>query len=769
MAIAFAIVIVIASFFSYEFTYDHHLADRERIYLVNAKDQDETRISHVSLGRSISEDISEIESSTVLSFTDIGFKKEDGDVFNTRVAMVSATFFQVFKFESLSGFLPVNLQPSETFVTASTAIKHFGTIDVIGKELMTKDDVGYEDRYIIRGVLKDLPKNSSLQFDMVYLGYNKLQSGILAYNWIRFKKGVPQSAAEEKLSQIQKRIGRSTDVRISFTSLPSLHFSDNEQMQQVFGARPLKLSITLGSIALLILIITSINYINLSLARSSEYIKEISIRKTLGASRGSLLLQFTMDSVLLFVFTLPIAYFIAWNIFPFFKDNLAIALEPDGLLQLPVFYAVILLALLISLPCGIYPVLSLLKTSNTRLMSGGFRPSPNKNMYRNILVTLQYSLSIILIIFSIVIYKQVHLLKDRPLGFDKEQLLILPYASLRERSQSFKDELQNVTGVISATGANVDIGKLQNVYKVDSMANQYIVGDFDFLETMGLTLLAGTSFDKRDSHHRKYNADYMLIEPGKENEFVEKRKTRPLLVTQDLLHQLNISVEEAVGRELDLFGKGNIEGTIIGVVAPFEFGPQRGENNSKIILGDYTMYYGGYMYVKIENHRIPATIAGIENVWKKFLDHRPFSYSFADERVDRLYHSEQGLIAVVLILTLVSCSLSILGAASLLALTIAQRTREIGIRKVLGAPVYRIVYLVMKDSVSAVAFSLLLAIPASLWICRKWLEDYAYKIHLSWWIFVLACVVCLAATIFALGYQSIKAALANPVDSLRDE
>lgn len=769
---AFSVLILTWSYFRHEFQYDQHIPGNERIYLLSISNGF-GKMTPANLAMTLEDNISGINSSTVFDLREKGFYHQESKVLTTRAANVSPTFYEVFDLKFRHGSKPDTIQPTDIFITESCAYKFFGKTDVIGQTLSTKDDIGYLDSYTIRGVMQDFPENSSIKADIFYFDYFSLKPDfaygkptVLTYGWIVLDRHISLEQVQNQLSAFYQAKEFPEEFQVEFTVLSELHFSNHAELQQVFYATSARLVIILGSVTLLILIIAGINYINLSMAQSLEYVKQVGIRKTLGATDRQVINQFFIDTLSHFVTAIPLAYLFAWLIAPLFFDFLSIPTTPEYIFHIETFIIIFLVAAAFSTLCGLYPAFMLINKKTNQLLHYGKHSFGVNLVLRKTLMVAQYALSITLIILSIGIQKQVSLLQNRPLGFDKEQLIVLPDVSLRAHYQSFKNELLSNPNIVSVTSSNLHVGSRVNRSQDTTRHVETIIGDFDLIKTLGLELISGNGFDANDAHHRKYTSDYMLFEPGKEEEFRLKLQERPILVSQDLVAYYGLS--DPIG-EVFKDEDGKAYGRIVGVVKPFESGPQQQQNSLKVLYGEHEPFYSGNLYVRIANHQIHETLKHIEKVWKTRLSNHEFTYSFVDERIDNLYKSEKRLTWVIITLTVISCILSILGALGLLALTLNQRVQEIGIRKVLGASVGQIVVMMMRDSVKPIMISMLIAFPLGWWAINKWLEDFAYRIEVSWMIFALSGVMILGITVLAMSVQTARAAGANPVDSLRDE
>ena len=774
LGVSFSVLILVLSYIQFELNFDKYIPKNENIYLVSREKKMNTYLDHSNLGKTLEHEVPGIKASATLWMDQKGYYADNTEIFNERYLSVSQDFFKVFNWPLKGGNYPVETDKNDIFISEDAAIRHFGKTDVVGMQLKSKDALNNEDIYTVKGIFKNLPKNSSIKADVIISvdkttpDFNGTETEYrTSYNWLLIDNNTGLNQIEKRLNSYGDKISKQEKQKFKLVNLSDLHFSDDKSLQKDFNTTSPKILYLLIVISLFILIIASINYINLSIAKSSSQIKEFGVRKTFGASKLSLIKQsFFETSIHLFV-SMLIAIFIAVLTFPYFTKYLKIEINIEHLFDVKSIVVLIGISIIIVILCGIFPVLQLLnKNAEQLLRRNNFNLDINFNI-KNALIIVQFCISIFLIIFSIGIHNQVKLLTNRPLGFDKEQLLILPNVQLRERYQSFKNELKNIPGIISVAGSSMGIGLTEDKNKIDSITtSQTIIADFDFIQTLGIKLLEGKNFDANSQHHRVYNMEYMLYDPEHEDEFIRKARARPIIVSKNLIDHYNI--KDPIGK-IHINSNGNPVGTIIGVVDDFEFGSQRDKNSIKVIFGDYSFYFGGYVILKIANNQISNTLSKVEKVWKQKISEKQFEYSFVDERIDNLYKEELGLSWLITVLTLISIILSIVGAISLLAITIQQKTKEIGIRKVLGASILRIFRLLLLNSLKPIFIALIIAIPISWWAMNLWLNNFEYKVSLNFTIFLISGSFIILLTTLSMFIQVLKAARENPINSLRDE
>lgn len=771
LSVAIAVMILALGFLEYELTFDKSI-EKNRTFLIHEKDEDNSFMANISLGRTLMDYDKNVEASTVVSFGKKAFFKNKEQVISQDFALVSPTFFQVFPYSVRHGDLSDMLKPNEIVLTERTAIAYFGRADVVGELLKCTDNLGFVDSYIIKAVLEDFSQNTSVQSDIFYVGFNP-KSGdhlngksLMAYNWIRLKENLTLQEIQQ-IADIFKSRGEESIGRLEYISLGDLHFSDYDVFREVFNAKSKKYIIILIGITCLLLVISSLNTINLTLARSSEFNEEIRTRRVLGAQKIEIIRLFFLDNIILFICSLPVAYLFAYWGLPYFSNTLNVPIEIGTLFQFRIFAVVLLLTIFLSIPCALYPALTLMKEPSLGSSSNSNGINKRVFSFKEIIVAVQYSASIILIVLVIIMKNQIFLLNNRPIGFQKEHLLMLPDISLRSQYHAFKHELLRLPDVVDVTSSNVQVGELKDKETLNSRHDiQTIVADFDFAKTLGLNVRQGEYFNPHDAFQKLYNSDYMMLEPGKENEYRAKLRERPIVVTQDLLNRMNIA--DPIGRIIEI-PEDKIYGRIIGVLEPFEMGPQRNANIPKIILGDFDSFYGGHIYVRIANSNVAGTIQKIKGVWNDFVEFEAFDYDFTDEVIDNLYKSEMGMANLTSVLSLISGILSIAGILSLLSLTIIQRMKEIGIRKVLGASNVRINKMIILDILKPVLIAVIISVPFSYFLVVYWLQDFSYKVELNFFLFAFPVMLILIITTLIVNILTFRAARINPVHLLRDK
>ncbi|HXB42720.1 MAG TPA: FtsX-like permease family protein, partial [Puia sp.] len=509
-------------------------------------------------------------------------------------------------------------------------------------------------------------------------------------------------------------------------------------------------------VALLILIIACINFMNLTTARSANRAREVGIRKVLGTEKKELVIQFLIESTLMVVLSLVIAIAIAYLVLPLFND------VADKTMALHSLFSPIILPLLIALPfvvgllAGSYPAFYLSSFKPIEVLKGKLKMGSKSGGLRSVLVVIQFFTSIVLIISTIVIYRQLHYIQTKNLGYDKNQVLIINGAyALENNLAPFRNDLLQMHGVTSVTVSGflpVSSNRSDNTWSSSPVMDekngidmQTWAIDYDYIKTLGMQIIKGRDFSK------DFVSDSSAV--------IINETTAKLL-----------GFDEPVGK--NIYGTYNsasnqrIPYNIIGVVRNFNY------ESLKQNVGPLSLFLRpstGLVSIKITGANIPDVLKQAENKWKAMAPGMPFSYRFLDESFNEMYRSEQRIGKIILIFSTLAILIACLGLFGLSTFIAEQRTKEIGIRKVLGASVQGLVQLLSKDFIKLVAISFVIAAPLAWWFMSKWLQDFAYRVDISWWIFLLAGVLAFVIAIATVSFQAIKAALMNPVTSLRTE
>jgi len=686
-------------------------------------------------------------------------KYRDKTFYESHGLIADPALFEVFSFPLIRGNPKSDLTgPFDIMISSALATKYFGSDDPLGKTMTVE---GYASR--VRGVFADVPHNSHLRFD-IYISFQFAEKLGMPLNWaspnyptyLRVREGADIPQLEKKLQAIgsghQDWIGQGK-VRISLTPLKDIYL-DPDLSRSKSGDAGLVFSFLLVAIALLL--IACINYINLTTARSATRALEVGIRKTCGASRRQLMQQFLMESIF-FVFLSGIAALVLADLLlPWFNrlsgKHLVIGIS-NPMLTMGLVPTLLVTGVL----AGLYPAVYLSSAKPLGMLQRRIDPSGGSRFLRHGLVTVQFVLSIMLILSTAVIYRQIHHMKTMNLGFDRENILSLPIKeNIGRRYAAFKKELLRHPDILSVTAKDclptTKVNTTTGIWwpgkseEQETIATETTRVDFDYFNTMDLTIASGRSFSIK--HVSDEETAFIL------NEEAVRRMDLPPPV---------------VGGRFALYGK---QGTVIGVMKNAHLKSLHSKIEPQVyhLQTDWSEHTGqGVVLMRISGKNVPATLAAVRSLWQSFNPVSPFEYDFLDQTYDALYHKEIRTGRIMSYFTLLALFISCLGMFGLASFTTERRTKEIGIRKAMGASVTGIMSLLTKEFSRWVALACVLAWPVSYLIMNRFLQAFAYRTSLGPWIFLLAGALALGIALLSVSFQTVRAARANPVDSLRYE
>lgn len=777
LAIGTACALLIFLFVQDEKSYDRFHNDADNIYRV-AKDfvnDDGSRIPDATtpapLAPAMQSEFPEVVSVTrvrpswgrsyLLKYGDKKFT--EGKIYG-----VDSSFFNVFTFPFVQGNAASAFKDVANIVlTQSAAKKIFGTENPVGKTI----NVDAFGDMMVSGVLKDVPPASHFHFDYL-VSFHKQPgdtrqvtnwNGYNDYTYVKTKPGINTAAFVKKIQALNDRNVEKSFSVFYVQPLTSIHLTSNLKWElEPNGDKQYVTIFTL--IALFIILIAAINYMNLSTAKASVRAKEIGVRKVAGAVRGALVQQFLLESVLTCLFASVVAVALAQALLPLVNNLTGKQLSlfnGYGLLYVAVG------SLLLGVVAGFFPALYLSSFKPIAVLKGLKLADRGALNLRKALVVVQFSISIVLIIGAVVISQQMHYLRSAKLGFDAEQTVVISSAGFLSPSdrQAFRYEVSKVPGVKQTAGAN---GSLPDGFNTTRMSVRgstqeqqlnYITVDYNFLHLMNIPVKEGRAFSE------SYPAD--TLNNGIPGGLLDQT-IGSIVLNETAVKELNIA-EPVVGKQI-LYSRDKDTSyyvNVIGVLKDFHFTSLR--NEIKPFAFFVHPRATGNLLLKLSGQNIESALAGIQAVWKRFPSERPLDYAFLDETYAKLYESEgrfQNVFVSMVVLGIVIACLGLLGLATFAA---QQRVKEIGIRKVLGASVGSIVRLLSNDFLKLVLVAFAVALPIGWWATHKWLQDFAYRINVQWWVFPLAGLLAILIAFLTISFQAIKAAVANPVASLRSE
>jgi putative ABC transport system permease protein len=677
-----------------------------------------------------------------------------------RVFYADASFMDVFSYPLIKGDRATALkQVDAILITQEMATKYFGNENPIGK-ILRKDN---QENVVVTGVLANIPANSDLQFDfivpMASLAKtfsdlkNNLWSNFNFLDYIQLDKSFDPSASnlsrlEKQIDQIFHKHSPDTKALFQLQPLTKIHLAP-ERLGDLPGHGNAQYVNIFFIIAILILIVACINFMNLATARSARRAKEIGLRKVAGAVRSQLILQFLSESVFISFLSLLLAIVVVNLFLPVFNElaNRKLAID---LWDVKLWLSLFGIALLTGLISGSYPALFLSGFNPVKVLKGNIKSMGGNLLFRNTLVVVQFMVSIILLVGTVVIYNQLKFIQNRNPGFEKANLLYISMTGdIWGKQQAFKNELsQNPLtsnfAVTSDLPTNLGGWTLSVNWDGKDPHSQrsfpVMAVNEDFTHTFGVKMLSGRSFS------REFKAD-----------------SSNYMINEKMAQVMGLNANTAVGKPLTLWGN---KGTIVGVVKDFNFKPIQ-QAIEPLVMPFNKM--GGFVVVRTLPGKTQATVQALAKISQELNPAYPFQFDFLDQELSKLYKGEQQMGNIFNLFAILGIFVSCLGLYGLSAFMAEQRTKEIGVRKVLGASVFNLVYLLSSGITRLILIAIVIAIPLSWYAVNSWLAGFAYHTNVSWMVFLIASLAALGIAWLTVSYESVKAAIVNPIKSLRTE
>lgn len=783
LAVGFACSLMIFLFVIHELSFDKFNEKYDRIYrlyLVGKMGGSEFKGSWTAAptARTFVEEFPEVETAVRMERWDESLIRiGDRKFIESRIALADSGFFDIFSFDLLEGDPHKALaQPHTVVLTVSQAKKYFGTGEAMGQNLRIGND---SVLYTVTGVMQDVPENSHLEFDLLisFLTNPRANDDFWLSNsfatYILLREGVPPAAVESKIPgiiekyvgpQVQKILGMDLQAfanagnqyGIFMQPLSDVHL--NTEIGSNFKrSSDRKYIYIFSGIAFLILIIAGINYMNLSTARSARRSREVGLRKVVGSSRGMLIRQFITESVLLTIISTAVAVVLVELLLPVFNNMLQTSLNVGYLTRWYVIPGLILLTLMIGFLSGSYPAWFLASFMPVKVLYGKLKVGASNKLIRSILVIFQFVVSIALILSSLVIYRQIHYMLNKDMGFDKEQLLVIRRAdALQKKISTFKDEVKKIPDVVNVTNSTTVPGfpNNNNGFQIEGRPAEeaYLMWvswvDHDFFDTYKISLQEGRTFNRdfpsdtagvilNEEAVRHFGLknpfDVRFIQPG--NTLEERRYLNVLGINKDFHFQsLQNMIEPHV----------------------FMLKPERWD-------------WAGYITIRLAKDNMEKSIAQIGKIWQAFTGDEPFQYYFIDQEFEKFYKEEKRTAKIALAFSVLAIFIASLGLFGLTSFATEQRAREISLRKVLGSSAKGIILLFTREVSVLIAISTIPAWLFSYFFLKKWLQNFSYHISLGPWEFLISMVIVLVVALITVSYRTYKAAQINPADVLKYE
>lgn len=773
LTVGLAACLLIGVYILHELSYDKFNANASRIVRAtmeykSAGTVNTTATTGTKVGPQFKRTFPSIEEYTRTFISHNVVKSGDKIFDEPGILYADPAFFKIFSFHIIEGDAATALDaPDKIVITKSMEKKYFGNDDALNKTLTS----GGKDLRV-SAVCEDVPQNSQIKFDFatqfLNLGNGVKDETWWTANWITYfllrdEKNIPQ--LQQQVVDYMKTQEVRTDAGVQGNDYLTYHLEPLTRVHlysSLAGFEP-NGSITyiymFAVIALLILIIACANYTNLATAQSSGRSAEIGMRKVMGASKRQVFIQFMSESSLITFIAAILALVLSIFLVPYFNNITGKQFTADALLQPLPLISLFVSAALVSFFAGLYPALILSGTQIMSVLKKGFNFTGGNNMLRKTLIVAQFGISVFLIIYTVIILQQMHYMQTKNLGYDKEHVVVLPIGgNMLQNFQSLKDAFAQVKGVESITASyetpeyvewGDGITATDEKGKHDISLNAMPV-DLDFIKTMKMQLVAGRDFQQ---------SDFAMIDTS--NNYANYHL--PYIINETLAKRIGWTPQQAVGRQIE----NRASGPVVGVVKDFNFSSLHDPIGPLLIfLGrDFSRDF----MLRINGNDMQATLARLETVWKQRVPDRPFNYHFLDEDYNKLYLAEQRTSALFSVAAGLAITLACLGLFALAAFTTVQRTKEIGIRRVLGANISSITLLIAKNFLQLVGIAILIAVPFAWWAGNKWLQDFAFRIPLQINVFLLTAIVTALIALCTVGYHCVRVALMNPVKSLRTE
>lgn len=691
---------------------------------------------------------------------------EDNAIREKEFFYADSTFFDVFSFSLIKGDPSTVLAgPNQVVLTKSIAQKYFGDVDPIGQSLVLRSG----QNFTVLGVVEDVPHNSHIQFDILasFISLNEPEGmDYQGFLYLLLNSTEAAVSLESKLANLTERSAVEISRQLGFSfrnigfelqPITDIHLFPalNGAVQAQSDARYLYV---FGIIGIFIMIIACINYMNLATASSTQRSREVGLRKTFGAHRQQLMGQFLTESILFTGLAYLLALSVAQLILPVFSTLTGKSLSFFGIQSWRFLGFSTILAIVVGFLSGSYPVLILSRFNPQKVMKGQHGITGSQPRLRQGLIIFQFTIATVLIVSTIIVQNQLGFIQDKRLGYEAEHVLSLPMTESylerlskgklkpdEQRISTFKQKLAGVSGIRNVSVAfSTPNGYLTSEikYRGESYKVTILPVDYDYINTMKFELISGRDFSKEHATD----------------------STRGIIVNETAARLFNL--KDKIGKSIDL-DLGHPDPALIGIVKDFHTASFH-HSIRPTVLAIQPMYYNSYV-LRLQPQSLPGVLSRLEQTWDNLAPNYPFNFTFLDSKLEAQYRTEQRVGYIVMAFSILAIVIACLGLFGLAAYTAERRTKEIGIRKVLGATVSNIVTLLSKDFLKLVLLGIVIAVPVAWYAMNRWLQDFAYRIEIGASIFLMAGGAAVVIALLTVSWQSVQAALANPVESLRSE
>ncbi|MGK7394878.1 MAG: ABC transporter permease [Candidatus Cyclobacteriaceae bacterium M3_2C_046] len=766
LALGFTTTLFIGIYIWQEVRYDHFHQKADRIAWVTTKmryhgEKMEVGTTGTKVGPALQRQFPEVQGYTRLFRSSAIFRYQNNSFEEENVVFADSAFFNIFSFPLQSGNPATALaQPNQVVITPKVAGKYFNQENPLGKTLL----VNGQKEYVVTGVVEEIPDNSQIKFDLLVsfssLNAFKEETWFPAnyYTYLLLKDEKAIAPLQSKIRPFMDQQSAETEMKgenfVTFQLMPLKKVHLYADLSPLEPVSDIKYIYIFGFVALMVLLIASINYINLATARATERATEVGVRKVLGAAKFQLFWQFMGEAIILSFSAALLSLIIIYFGLPYFEGITGKNIQFTDILP-PLVLGSIILLLVISFLSGSYPAVVLSRLLPARTLKGKYKNTSTALWLRKGLITFQFFISISLIACTMIIFMQLDFLQNSHLGYQKDHIVVVNLrSSIEEKFDVFKNDLKQNPAIeamtmVYETPTKIDWGgSIKTPAMDEALTANCIPVEQNFLHTLKAELIAGRDFTGADQE--KSGQEF-----GPDADF-------SMIINQTAADLMGWEPEQAIGQRLE----NPLPGTVVGVVKDFHYAPMK-EKIGPLVIMNLKMYH--QMLIRIDGHNISSTLSYMQKSWKHIAPDFPFNYHFMDEEFDRLYASEQKISKLFNVFTFLAIGLGLLGLLGLSAYTINQRTKEISIRKILGASVRQIIGLLSIDFIQLVMLAFILAVPVAWYIMSQWLMNYEYRIDMNIMVFLGSGALVVLLTLLVLTIYSLKTASRNPVETIRQE
>jgi len=771
LIVGLSTVVILVAYVLFELSFDQHNKNINEIYRlqsVNTKTQKEEIHLPSGLAKMLMDEIPEVSNVTMMRSNDAQIKIGE-HFFKGHLLTTENAFFNIFTVPLLVGDSKRLLkEPNTLIISESFAKTAFPKGNAIGQRINL---VNFPNAYQVVGMMKNLPKTSHFKADLI-TGTNfsqKLDWGSYSSipQYIQLKKGASLVAITQKLKALYKKYEFPENVQLTLMPLHKIHLYSHAAGEMEANS-DIKYVYIFSIVAFFILLIAIVNFINLTVAASMKRGKEIGVKKVMGASVSQLKVQFLSESYLYFIFSTLIVLILTHDLIPYIGAKMGIDISLLAMLNFKMILISLVIIVFSGFIAGLYPAIILSRLMPVKTLKGYTGITPGKFGFKKILMIFQFSISAFLIVCTLVIYSQLNFIKDKHLGFDKEQVLVSSFNMFGKNFTAFKEELMHKADIKSVSIFSFDPGNSYgglSYWTNDKDTTEYkmsqLFADLNFISTLNIKILKGRAFSE------KYGTDILDYNKLTQNVPYEEYKKiiaqQPILLNEAAVKSLNLK------NPIDtVLSYGGLQGKVIGVVSDFN-GMSLHQKVTPVAIHLEMNSDAGYLYIKTNSIQLSSTKGMIEQLWKKHFPTIPSDLQFMDSHLEKLYQSEMKLGSTFISFAGIAIFLCCIGLFGMVYFDLEQRTKEIAVRKILGASVKDLLTLLNSSFIKVVLLANVIIWPIAYYLIKDWMNGFYYRIELSYLPFVIAMAICTILTLLTVSLQAIKTVRKSPVKALKYE